>query len=202
MLAEKWNLSKVSYTSYLLLLKFISALSNYPRLLLAGVKIGKHVKFYGLTRFLRKPSSVISIGNNCEFRSTSDSNLIGINHKCIIATHMPHAEILIGNNCGFSGVTIGAFEKIVISDDVKCGANVVITDSDWHLDDVRIKRSKPVLINKNVWIGLNTIILKGVSIGENSVIGAGSVVTKDIPANCIAAGNPCKIIKTINGRSI
>lgn len=76
--------------------------------------------------------------------------------------------------------------------------NTLITDSDWHLDDPRSGKPKAVTIGDNVWLGEGAKILKGVTIGENSVIGAGAVVTKSIPANVIAAGNPCKVIKQID----
>ena len=56
----------------------------------------------------------------------------------------------------------------------------------------------PITIGKNVWIGAGVIVLPGVNIGDNSVIGAGSVVTKDIPENVVAYGNPCRVIRTIN----
>lgn len=56
----------------------------------------------------------------------------------------------------------------------------------------------PIIVNKNVWIGSDSTILPGVTIGEGSIIGAGSVVTKDVPSYCIAAGNPCKVIKYID----
>lgn len=72
--------------------------------------------------------------------------------------------------------------------------NMVIT-STHDSSDFSVIRAKPVIIGKNVWITTRCIILGGVTIGDNSIIGAGSVVTKDIPANCIAAGNPCKVIK-------
>ena len=58
--------------------------------------------------------------------------------------------------------------------------------------------TKPIKIGNNVWIGGNVIVLPGVNIGDNVVIGAGSVVTKDIPANCVAVGNPCRVIRKIN----
>ncbi len=83
------------------------------------------------------------------------------------------------------------------------GANVLITDTDWHpLDPYKRHKSeftktKPVKIGNNVFIGVNSIILKGTEIGDNSVIGAGSVVAGIIPPNVIAAGNPCKVIKTL-----
>jgi len=121
----------------------------------------------------------------------------------MISTHCKDAEIIIGDNCSFSAVVIGARESINIGNNVMVGANVLITDTDWHSmnPDERehgIAGSKPVFISDNVFIGYSATILKGVSIGKNSVIGANSVVTKDIPANAIAAGNPCKIIRMIS----
>lgn len=60
-----------------------------------------------------------------------------------------------------------------------------------------LEYAKPIKIGNNVWIGGNVCVLPGVTIGDNVVIGAGSVVTKDIPANCLVAGNPGKIIKKL-----
>ena len=69
-------------------------------------------------------------------------------------------------------------------------------DRDDHSD--RYKSSpKPITIGEYVWLGMNVTVLKGLTIGEHSIIGANSVVTKDIPAYCIAAGNPCRVIRTI-----
>lgn len=160
-----------------------------------GIKFGSKLKVWGRTLFIRHPYSEIIIGNNCRFRSSSSSNLIGINHKCIFSTNSSGARLIIGNNCGFSGAVVGVFKQIIIGDDVLVGANCLITDSDWHLNDPRSGKPKSVKIGNNVWLGYGSIVMKGVEIGENSVIGAGSVVTKSIPANCIAAGNPCRVIK-------
>lgn len=88
---------------------------------------------------------------------------------------------------------------IYIGDDVLLGHNVVITTLN-HLVDPDQRSGmipKSVKIGNKVWVGSNAIILPGVSIGDNSIIGAGSVVTKDIPANCIAVGNPARVIKRI-----
>lgn len=162
-----------------------------------GIKLGQGTSFYGLSTFIRSSNSSISIGNNCRFRSKPTSNLIGINHRCIVATHSKDAKIVINDGCGFSGTVIGAFQEIKIGNNVRCGANTLITDSDWHLTDSRVSEPKPVSIGDNVWLGYGVIVLKGVSIGENSIIGAGSVVSKNIQANVIAAGNPCNVIKSI-----
>lgn len=156
-----------------------------------------------MPRFYRTPLSKIIIGDNCTFRSDATSNLAGVNRRCIIATHRENSSIQIGDNSGFSGAVIGAAGSITIGNNVLCGANVFITDFDWHNTDPVMRRSnileyKPVIIEDNVWLGINTVILKGVRIGKNSVISANSIVGKDIPANVVASGNPCKIIKKID----
>ena len=100
------------------------------------------------------------------------------------------------NSCSISRTFIcTCFKHIKIDKNVRIGANSLITDGDAHLDDPRSGEPKPVHICENVWLGMNVTVLKGVTIGKNSLIGAGSVVTKDIPANVVAAGNPCIVVK-------
>lgn len=185
------------------ILAFFSSIYMMFILLITQVKYGKNIKFWGITFIVRSPQSTITIGSFCSFRSDANSNLIGINRKCILSTHSNYAKIQIGNNCGFSGTVIGAKENITIGDNVLFGANSLITDFDWHGVDPYTRRSsngdsKPIIIGNNVFIGYGAIILKGVTIGNNSVIGANSVVTKNIPENVIAGGNPCKVIKLFN----
>lgn len=153
--------------------------------------------FYGITIFRTLPDTQIDIGSKCTFNSSHRSNLIGVYSPCMISTIMRGAKIVIGDNCGFSGTVIGCAKSIKLGNNVRCGANTLITDSDWHSDDPRTGNDKPVTIDDNVWLGYGVKVLKGVHIGENSLIGACSVVTKDIPANVVAAGNPCKVIKKI-----
>lgn len=90
---------------------------------------------------------------------------------------------------------------VTIGDNVMLGPRVCIYTAEHPLDAaVRasgVESGKPVTIGNNVWIGGNTIINPGVKIGHNTVIGSGSVVTKDIPDNVIAAGNPCRILRTL-----
>ncbi|CAN5331513.1 DapH/DapD/GlmU-related protein [soil metagenome] len=183
-------------------LQSYSNILMFPIMTIKGIKIGKGFRFWGMAIMVRHPESVIQIGNNAAFRSDTTSNLIGVNRRCIVATHEKKAQLYIGNNCGFSGTVIGVKEKITIGDNVLCGANTLITDFDWHglAPDQRLSYggdSREVIIGNNVFIGYSSIVLKGVTIGENSVIGAGSVVTKSIPSNVIAGGNPCKVLKNL-----
>lgn len=164
---------------------------------LRGIQFGSSILFYGATKIKKASSARIIIGRNCSFRSNSTSNLIGINRPCILSALTSEAFLEIGDYCGFSGTVIGCFSKVKLGNGVRCGANTLITDSDWHLDDVRSSSPRPIFIHDNVWLGVNVTIMKGVTIGENSVIGAGSVVTKDIPANVVAAGNPCRVLKEL-----
>lgn len=97
------------------------------------------------------------------------------------------------------------YAKIIIEDNVMIGAGVHLYVNNHKFDDINMPiieqgyyPSEDIIIHKGAWIGANTIILPGVVIGNNSVIGAGSIVTKSFPDNCVAAGNPAKIIKKIS----
>ena len=178
--------------------RFISTALEILNCSMRGISLGKKCSFYGLVKFTKGSKSTISIGDNCTFRSMSTSNLIGVDRPCIIsAIGTGYSCVTIGNCCGFSGTVIGCFNTITIGNNVRCGANTLITDSDWHEDDPRVGNAKPVIIKDNVWLGIGVIVMKGVTIGENTIIGAGSVVVKSIPANVIAAGNPCKVIRSL-----
>lgn len=189
--------SKIYYQVLLLFYKRIYSPNVYFTAYLKGVTLSKKCTFIGRTYFYRRPNSFISIGSNCSFNSIYNSNLIGIKQPCILSTLVPDAIISVGKYCGFSGTVIGSFTNITLEDNVRCGANTLITDGDWHQDDPRSGVPSPILIKKNVWLGEGVKVLKGVTIGENSVIGAGSIVTKSIPDNVVAAGNPCKVIKQL-----
>lgn len=110
--------------------------------------------------------------------------------------------IKIGDHVLLSpGVRISASNAICIADSCMLASHAYITDSDWHgIYD----RSLPpadksrVILEENVWIGDSAIVCKGVTIGKNSIIGAGSVVTSDIPANVVAAGNPARVVKELD----
>lgn len=99
------------------------------------------------------------------------------------------------------GVRISACDEIVIGDGVMIANGAYITDSDWHsLYDrtAQDPRELPIHIGNNAWIGDHATVLKGVTIGENSVVAAGAVVTRDVPPNVVVAGNPAQVVKQLD----
>ena len=110
--------------------------------------------------------------------------------------------IRIGNNVLCSpGSRISASDEITIGDAVMLARDVYITDSDWHTiydRTVRAEAPAPVHIGDNVWLGDGSCVLKGVTIGENSVVAARAVVVKDVPANVVVAGNPARVVKELD----
>lgn len=178
-----------------------------------SVKIAKSVLFtklfYPQAKIIRLPFDIrnkknIQIGNNFVTGTC-----------CRIEAYPLHNEkeicITIGDNVQINDfVHIGAVGKIVIGNNVLMASKVYISDhnhgsydssnSDFPMSDPmsRQRVMKPVIIHENVWIGESACVLPGVEIGKGSIIGALSVVTKNIPDFCIAAGNPARVIKKFN----
>lgn len=145
----------------------------------------------------------MKIGDNFYLSSGNGVNPIASNLQADVYVE-PGATLTIGNNVGMSSTRLWIHESARIGNNVKIGGCVLITDTDAHPMDYMIRRcsnegtkSAPVVIEDDVWIGAHCIILKGVTIGARSVIGVGSVVTKSIPVDCVAAGNPCRVIKNL-----
>lgn len=173
-----------------------STIVTKVKLKLWKVPYGKHLKVRGGLIVYKSNGTSITIGDDVVFNSSSRYNFRGINHKSILQTG-EGGNIVIGNRCGFSGVSIVSSASVTIGDDVLCGTNVMIGDRNDHEDRFPQFPPEPIVIEDNVWVGMNTVIMKGVHIGKNSIIGANSVVTKDIPEGVIAAGNPCKVIRSV-----
>jgi acetyltransferase-like isoleucine patch superfamily enzyme len=121
-------------------------------------------------------------------------------HLCAWDADGARGRIDIGDHCLVCpGVKLLAATKIEIADDCMLASGVSISDADWH--DLR-DRTRPVgataevRLGRNVWIGERAMITKGVTIGENSIVGAGAVVVDDVPANAIAVGNPARVVRT------
>jgi len=149
-----------------------------------------------------KGEGQVVIGKGCVLISSQLGNPIGLFRPCIIESIYPSSKIEIGHGFSASGVCIVAETAVRIGDNVGVGANATIIDTDFHSigmglerDDQRPK-SKPIKIEDGVWIGMNAVILKGVTLHRGAVVGANAVVTKDVPAGAIAVGNPARIILT------
>ena len=179
---------------------------------LIGVEFGQnmHVKDAIYVKLRGK----IKIGDNFVFTSGGCINPITRNMRGAFFVMSESAIIEIGNNVGVSSSCIWANERITIGNDVNIGGDCIIMDNDAHPHDYHFRRisyeqsvgtteyrkmipSKPIVIGDDVWIGARSVILKGVKIGPRSIIAAGSVVVKSIPADCLAGGNPCKVIKRL-----
>lgn len=182
----------------------LSSYYNLLRLKMYGVEYGRHCVIHGKLYITLFPTANVKIGNNLYFSSGWGINALCTNKRGMIyATE--HALIKIGDNVGMSSTVLWAHNKIIIGNYVKIGGNCILIDTDAHNIDFSIRRGKntdwgksaPIIIEDDVFIGANCIILKGVSIGSRSIIAAGSVVTKNIPANCIAGGNPAKVVRYI-----
>lgn len=146
---------------------------------------------------------MVRIGDNLYFSSGDAVNPISSNLQGTIYVENG-ASLTIGNDVGMSSTRMWIHDSIKIGNHVKIGACVLMTDTDAHPMDFMVRRSSnegtksaPIVIEDDVWIGAHCVILKGVIIGARSIIGAGSIVTKSIPADCVAAGNPCRVIKKL-----
>lgn len=183
----------------------LNSLMCYPaaRLIFAlnSIKWGKGWKLYGLPVIQKHRQSIIEINDFLQLRSTLRSNPLGPNHAVILSTWNEGAFLKIGKHFGMTGGIICAASQIEIGDYVTIGANTSILDTDFHPLDRQLRKnhpadanSLPIYIEDDVFVGMNCLILKGVRLGKGCVIGAGSVVTRDIPSGMIAAGNPASVI--------
>lgn len=109
----------------------------------------------------------------------------------------PHCVHIGKNVIVMPGCLMMSAGGITIGDGTMIAANVQLISNNHDLYERQIITCKPILIGKNVWIGAGATVLPGITIGDNAVIGAASVVTKDVSADCIVAGNPARFIKRI-----
>jgi len=172
-----------------------------------GVEIEAGWRLYGTPVVRRHRGSRISIGAHAELRSWRFSNPLGVLHPCLLTTWSPGAIISIGDSFGMTGGVIcaRARQEIQIGRRVTVGANCTIVDTDFHPLDAARRQSSPldgeaapVIIEDDVFLGTRVLVLKGVRIGAGAVIGAGSVVTTDVPAGALAAGNPVRVLGSLS----
>lgn len=172
--------------------------------ILTRLKYNK-VTFKGWCVVCELSGGKISIGNKTSIFSSFSSNMLGLYQRTIIVARYG-GKISIGEECGISGSTIYAFDSIKIGDYTRVGANCKIIDNDFHPVELEYRhkglneqytRRSPIVIGDDCFIGMNSIILKGTTLGNNVIVGAGSVVHGTFPDNCIIAGNPARIVKQL-----
>lgn len=170
----------------------------------SNIKLGKNAIINNKVLLTNQGS--ITVGNDFKLLSGDGFSPISANLCSSIAVEH-EGVVRIGDDVGISSSSLRIRKGLYIGNHVRIGANCLLLDSDSHSknykerrdsEDIRNVISLPITIEDDVLIGTKCIILKGVTIGTRSIIGACSVVTKSIPPNSIAAGNPCKVIRKID----
>lgn len=184
-----------------------------------NLKINNKSKWNGyikLKKYIHGNNNALEIGENCHLFGTT-IHIVGKNNKIIFQDNC-----IVGSNCSFwmegnnITITIGANttfthtvhfcaqednSSIIIGKDCMFSNNIVVRTSDSHpiidlTTNQRINPAKDVCIGNHIWIAPNTKVMKGAKINDNSIIGSNSMVTNEIPTNCLAVGAPCKVVKT------
>lgn len=184
-----------------------------------NLKLGYYPKFrlflYPKSKFHKHPKSNIEINGKFEFGCTwkgsaykssslniSENGLFKINGNFRTLTGAfisisNNAKLEIGSGYSNYNLDITCFKSIYIGNNVAISKNVIIRDSDSHIINGNTKNvTKPIIIEDNVWIGMNAIILKGVNLGKGCIVAAGAIVTKNVPPHTLVGGVPAKVIKT------
>lgn len=174
-------------------------------LFLNGAKCASGLKVRGLMKINVTRRGQLTIGRNFSVNSGNRFNMIGRQQR---TTLWVEGKLSIGDNVGMSATAIICNHQVKIGNNVTIGGNVVIYDTDFHALNPQLRSNpsmdrknairKQVIIEDFVFIGAHSTILKGVTIGKNSIIGAGSVVSGNIPPDEIWAGNPARFIKQLS----
>lgn len=165
----------------------------------------KGVEFLGKCQLQGRPiisvaaGGRIVIGDGVRIASAVRANPLGLAQPTTLRALASGAQLILGREVGISGSVICAARSIEIGERTMFGAGVLVLDTDFHApvgelgwDDDCTAHARAVKIGRGVFVGARAIILKGVSIGDRAIIGAGAVITQDVPAHYIAVGNPAR----------
>jgi acetyltransferase-like isoleucine patch superfamily enzyme len=169
-----------------------------------GIAWGRNWKIFGRPILQRHRGSRIDLGDGLYLRSWSRSNPLAPTAPVVLSTRRADAVIEVGDDCGFTGTTLVAADRITIGDRVLVGGNASIVDFDFHpltpegrAEAINAGAAAPIVIGDDVFVGMEALILKGVTIGEGAVVGAGAVVTQDVPSRTVVAGNPATVVRSL-----
>jgi acetyltransferase-like isoleucine patch superfamily enzyme len=169
-----------------------------------GIEWGHGWKIFGRPILQKHRGSRIVIGDGLYLRSWPRSNPLAPNHPVVLSTRREDAAIEIGDDCGFTGSIIVAANHVEIGDRVQIGGNAHVVDFDFHPLNPEERRKNfnagahaPIVIRDDVFIGMDALVMKGVTLGEGCVVGAGSVVSRDVPPRTVVAGNPAKVVRDL-----
>lgn len=185
-------------------LKICSKLATKIKFAANGVKYSSF-RTNGVPKVFVGKNATFLIGKNFGMNNGINGNPIGCYEKCTFYVYSG-CSLIIGDNVGLSQCALISYNKVIIGDNVKIGGGSLIFTTDFHsidpttrasIEDLKHRKCAPVIIEDNAFIGARSLILKGVTIGKNSIVAAGSVVTKSVPDNEIWGGNPAKFIRKI-----
>jgi acetyltransferase-like isoleucine patch superfamily enzyme len=168
---------------------------------LKGVQVGRGVTFVGRPLISVAKGSRFQIGNNVKINSSLRANPLGCFQPSVLRTLCPDAELILDANAGISGCVLCAAKSIHIGEGVNIGSGALLMDTDfhqpigqWEWGSDPGRGARPIHVSCGAFIGARAIVLKGVTIGERAVVGAGTVVTKPVPPRHFAVGNPARMI--------
>ncbi|MCS3668090.1 acetyltransferase-like isoleucine patch superfamily enzyme [Salinibacter ruber] len=169
-----------------------------------GIAWGTGWKIFGRPIIQRHRGSQIALGNGLTLRSWPRSNPLAPTAPVVLSTRRADAAIEVGTDCGFTGTTLVAADRITIGDRVLVGGNASIVDFDFHpltpegrAEAINAGAAAPIVIGNDVFVGMDALVMKGVTVGEGAVVGAGSVVTQDVPSRTVVAGNPATVVREL-----
>jgi acetyltransferase-like isoleucine patch superfamily enzyme len=176
------------------------------RLRAHGATVGRRLQVWGPIRLHCHRTATIRIGDDCRIRSGFAGNAVGASSRMALWVG-PGGSLRLGNRVGLSNSTIVCLQSVTIEDEALLGGGSAVYDTDFHsLDpDERSRpgnpgaRTAPVQIGRRAFVGGHAILLKGTTVGEAAVVGAGSVVRGHVPTGQVWAGNPARFVRNLRG---
>jgi acetyltransferase-like isoleucine patch superfamily enzyme len=166
-----------------------------------GAELRGRVTFLGRPILTLAPGSRLVLAGENQVASSPRCNPLGNAQPCVLRTLAAGAVLEIGRGCGLSGAVVCAAREVSIGEGTILGSGAMVIDNDFHEQagefgwgEISAGNARPVRIGRGCFIGTRAIVLKGVTIGDRAVVGAGTVVTKDVPAGAVVVGNPARVV--------